>query len=54
MSWSVEYLNDLIEEEYKTLPGDIRARFSKIMRMIEAFLRSACPTCDTSKGSFGK
>ena len=37
MSWSVEYLNDLIEEEYKTLPGDIRARFSKIMRMIEAY-----------------
>ena len=37
MSWSVEYLNDLIEEEYKTLPGDIRARFSKIMCMIEAY-----------------
>jgi len=37
MSWSVEYLNDLIEEAYKTLPGDIRARFSKVMRMIEAY-----------------
>lgn len=37
MAWSVEYLNALIEEEYKTLPGDIRARFSKIIRMIEAY-----------------
>ncbi len=35
MPWSVEYLNERIRAEYASLPGDIRARFSRIIAMIE-------------------
>jgi phage-related protein len=37
MTWSVEYLNGFIEEEFQALPGDIRARFVKIVRMISSY-----------------
>lgn len=35
MSWSVEYLDERVEGEFKALPGDMRARFARIIRLIE-------------------
>ena len=37
MSWVVEYLNVRIEGEFQHLPGDIRARFARIIGMIETY-----------------
>jgi phage-related protein len=36
MTWSVELLNDDVEEELEELPNDMRARFSWITQLIEA------------------
>jgi phage-related protein len=37
MAWTVETLNDLVDEELAALPADMRARFHHIGRMIEEF-----------------
>lgn len=33
--WNVEFLNEAVEEEFLTLPGDIRARMMRIVGIIE-------------------
>jgi len=35
MGWTVEYLDDHLEAAFDALPGDMRARFVRIIRMIE-------------------
>ena len=35
MPWTVEYLDERLEREFKALPDDMRARFVRIIRMIE-------------------
>lgn len=35
MAWRVEYLNERIEHDFKALPGDMRAKFVRIIKMIE-------------------
>lgn len=37
MTWRVEFLNDKVQEEIKALPLDMRARFDRIVSMIETF-----------------
>ena len=37
MSWTVETLNELVDEEIAALPADIRARFVYISGLIEEF-----------------
>lgn len=37
MAWTVETLNDVVDEELDALPADMRARFSHISRLIEEF-----------------
>lgn len=37
MAWTVETLNDVVDEELDALPADMRARFHHIGRMIEEF-----------------
>ena len=34
MAWSVEYLNEVVEQELDELPADIRARFIRISTLI--------------------
>jgi phage-related protein len=33
--WNVEFLNEAVEEEFRTLPADIRARMMRIVGIIE-------------------
>jgi len=35
MSWTVETLNTIVDEELTALPADMRARFSRIAALIE-------------------
>ncbi len=35
MTWTVEFLNDEVREELDGLPRDIRARFERIVRLIQ-------------------
>lgn len=35
MAWSVEVLNEIVKAELAALPGDMRARFTYISRLIE-------------------
>jgi phage-related protein len=37
MHWSVEFLNDVVEEEFRRLPKDMQARFVRISELIEAY-----------------
>ncbi|MBM3786980.1 MAG: type II toxin-antitoxin system RelE/ParE family toxin [Acidobacteria bacterium] len=37
MAWTVETLNDVVNEELDALPTDMRARFHHIGRLIEEF-----------------
>ena len=36
MNWTVEFLSKIVEEELNALPLDMRARFERIVRLIEA------------------
>lgn len=35
MSWTVETLNETVDEEVETLPEEMRARLSRIAQLIE-------------------
>ena len=37
MRWSVEFLDDVVEEEFHALPKDMQARFVRISELIEAY-----------------
>lgn len=37
MQWSVEFLNEVVEEEFRDLPKDMQARFVRISELIEAY-----------------
>jgi len=37
MPWKVEILNDTVEQELNALPADMRARFTRIVQLIENF-----------------
>jgi phage-related protein len=37
MVWTVETLNEIVDEELDNLPADMQARFVHIARLIEAF-----------------
>ena len=37
MAWTVETLNNVVDEELEGLPADMRARFVHISRLIEEF-----------------
>jgi hypothetical protein len=37
MRWSVEFLNEVVEEEFRLLPKDMQARFVRISELIEAY-----------------
>jgi phage-related protein len=37
MHWSVEFLNEVVEEEFPALPKDMQARFVRISELIEAY-----------------
>jgi phage-related protein len=37
MEWTVETLNHTVDEELNTLPADMRARFTHVVRLIESF-----------------
>ena len=37
MRWSVEFLNEVVEEEFRLLPKDMQARFIRISELIEAY-----------------
>lgn len=36
MDWTVETLNETVDEELRALPADMRARFSRICELISA------------------
>ncbi|AMV72061.1 type II toxin-antitoxin system RelE/ParE family toxin [Desulfuromonas carbonis] len=35
MRWTVEFLNEVVEEEFRELPKDMQARFVRISELIE-------------------
>lgn len=37
MAWTVEFLNAEVVDELKSFPADIRAKFERIVRLIQAF-----------------
>jgi phage-related protein len=37
MHWSVEFLNELVEEEFRKLPKDMQARFVRISELVESY-----------------
>jgi phage-related protein len=37
MEWTVETLNHTVDEELHGLPADMRARFTRVVRLIESF-----------------
>ena len=37
MEWNVETLNHTVDEELNALPADMRARFTRVVRLIESF-----------------
>ena len=37
MKWTVETLNDTVDQELAGLPADMRARFSRVVSLIETF-----------------
>jgi len=37
MRWSVEFLNEVVEEEFRLLLKDMQARFIRISELIEAY-----------------
>lgn len=37
MSWTVETLNQTVDKELESLPFDMRARFSRVVELIETF-----------------
>lgn len=37
MQWSVEFLNEAVEKEFRDIPKDMQARFIRISELIEAF-----------------
>jgi Phage derived protein Gp49-like (DUF891) len=37
MEWTVETLNHTVDEELHALPADMRARFTRVVRLIESF-----------------
>jgi phage-related protein len=37
MEWTVETLNHTVDEELNGLPADMRARFTRVVRLIESF-----------------
>ncbi len=37
MQWSVEFLNGVVEEEFRALPKDMQARLVRISELIEAY-----------------
>ena len=37
MKWTVETLNDTVDQELEGLPTDMRARFSRVVSLIETF-----------------
>jgi phage-related protein len=37
MEWTVETLNHTVDEELHALPADMRARFTRVVRLIENF-----------------
>jgi phage-related protein len=37
MEWNVETLNHPVDEELNALPADMRARFTRVVRLIESF-----------------
>jgi hypothetical protein len=37
MHWSAEFLNEVVEEEFRALPKDMQARFVRISELIEAY-----------------
>lgn len=36
MNWTVETLNETVDEELNALPADMRARFSRVAFLIES------------------
>lgn len=37
MEWTVETLNETVDEELEILPADMRARFARVVQLIETF-----------------
>jgi len=37
MKWTVETLNDVVDLELEALPTDMRARFIRVVELIETF-----------------
>ncbi|MCH7499783.1 MAG: type II toxin-antitoxin system RelE/ParE family toxin [Nitrospinae bacterium] len=37
MKWTVETLNDVVHQELEALPADMRARFIRVVELIETF-----------------
>ncbi len=37
MNWTIETLNDKVDKELEALPVDMRARFSRVVSLIETF-----------------
>ena len=37
MAWTVETLNHTVDAELNALPADMRARFTRVVRLIESF-----------------
>lgn len=37
MKWTVETLNDVVDQELEALPADMRARFIRVAELIESF-----------------
>lgn len=37
MKWTVETLNDVVDQELEALPADMRARFIRVVELIETF-----------------
>jgi phage-related protein len=37
MEWTVETLNHTVDKELNALPADMRARFTRVVRLIESF-----------------
>ena len=37
MHWSVEFLNEVVEKEFRDLPKDMQARFVRISELVETY-----------------
>jgi len=56
MGWIVETLNHTVDEELNALPADMRARFTRVVHLIESFGvdRVGQPHVKHLQGGFGK